>query len=94
MRALSAGTMDYMSPEVLQLSLDKSIYVNFDECCDWWSVGVILYEMLMKVRPFTGDDDLETFQKVVDHEKTLVFPTEVPISDDSKDLIKKFLTSS
>lgn len=45
-----AGTRPYMAPEVLQKKLYRSEV-------DWWSFGVMLYEMMFWRLPFTGDAD-------------------------------------
>ena len=39
------GTVEYMAPEVLQ-EQDYGLWV------DWWSVGILMYEMLFGVTPF------------------------------------------
>lgn len=79
----TVGTPDYIAPEVFQQD-------GYNESCDWWSLGVIMYEMLIGYPPFCSETPQETYHKVMNWEKTLVFPPEVPISKHSEDLIKKF----
>uniref|UniRef100_A0A8C4TGD3 Protein kinase C n=1 Tax=Erpetoichthys calabaricus TaxID=27687 RepID=A0A8C4TGD3_ERPCA len=51
------GTPDYIAPEIL-LGLKYSFSV------DWWSFGVLLYEMLIGQSPFHGDDEDELFESI------------------------------
>ncbi|XP_024602103.1 protein kinase C delta type isoform X3 [Neophocaena asiaeorientalis asiaeorientalis] len=51
------GTPDYIAPEILQ-GLKYSFSV------DWWSFGVLLYEMLIGQSPFHGDDEDELFESI------------------------------
>lgn len=53
----TVGTLDYMAPEVL---LKKGYGME----CDWWSLGAIMYEMLIGYPPFCSDDPRMTCRKV------------------------------
>lgn len=83
----AVGTPDYISPEVLKG--DGGIYGRE---CDWWSVGIFLYEMLVGDTPFYADSLVGTYGKIFDFKNSLKFPTEVELSLNAKSLIKAFLT--
>lgn len=53
---LVLGTAYYIAPEVLN--------GNYDERCDIWSIGVILYILLSGIPPFPGATDDEIMKKV------------------------------
>jgi calcium-dependent protein kinase len=78
-----SGTPYYIAPEVL--------FEKYDEKCDIWSCGVIMYILLCGYPPFNGETDNEILNKI----KTgkYVFPEEEwdNISDEAKDLISKML---
>lgn len=78
------GTPYYIAPEVL-----KEVY---DEKCDIWSAGVILYILLCGYPPFNGETDVEIMSAVKKGE--FDFPEEEwsVITKEAKELISKMLT--
>eukprot|EP00268_Persea_americana_P031423 TRINITY_DN3058_c0_g1_i1.p1 TRINITY_DN3058_c0_g1~~TRINITY_DN3058_c0_g1_i1.p1 ORF type:complete len:550 (+),score=116.17 TRINITY_DN3058_c0_g1_i1:702-2351(+) len=80
----TVGTPDYIAPEVL---LKKGYGME----CDWWSLGAIMYEMLVGYPPFYSDDPMSTCRKIVNWRNHLKFPEEAKLSAEAKDLISKLL---
>ena len=60
----------------MQTSVHNSLLnvSGYTACCDWWSVGVILYEMLVGQPPFNANTPRETQDKV---RNTSIFATSV-----------------
>ncbi|KAK3585004.1 hypothetical protein CHS0354_024918 [Potamilus streckersoni] len=85
----AVGTPDYISPEVLKSQGGDGYYGRE---CDWWSVGVFLYEMLVGDTPFYADSLVGTYGKIMDHKNSLSFPSDIEMSDSAKSLIMAFLT--
>uniref|UniRef100_A0A803TEJ5 Rho-associated protein kinase 1 n=1 Tax=Anolis carolinensis TaxID=28377 RepID=A0A803TEJ5_ANOCA len=85
----AVGTPDYISPEVLKSQGGDGYYGRE---CDWWSVGVFLYEMLVGDTPFYADSLVGTYSKIMNHKNSLSFPDDNDISKDAKNLICGFLT--
>lgn len=85
----AVGTPDYISPEVLQSQNGEGVYGRE---CDWWAVGIFLYEMLIGDPPFYADSLVGTYGKIMDHRNSLQFPDDVEISKDAKSLIRGLLT--
>ncbi|KAI4306576.1 hypothetical protein L6164_029839 [Bauhinia variegata] len=52
------GTLEYMAPEIV-------IGKAHDKAADWWSVGILLYEMLTGKPPFSGGNRQKIQQKIV-----------------------------
>ncbi|XP_016429985.1 rho-associated protein kinase 2 isoform X4 [Sinocyclocheilus rhinocerous] len=85
----AVGTPDYISPEVLKSQGGDGYYGRE---CDWWSVGVFIYEMLVGDTPFYADSLVGTYSKIMDHKNSLNFPDDVEISQEAKNIICAFLT--
>ncbi|XP_043720061.1 serine/threonine-protein kinase tricornered isoform X2 [Telopea speciosissima] len=80
----TVGTPDYIAPEVL---LKKGYGME----CDWWSLGAIMYEMLVGYPPFYSDDPITTCRKIVHWRSHLKFPEEARLTPEAKDLICRLL---
>ncbi|KAK9208872.1 hypothetical protein WN944_001233 [Citrus x changshan-huyou] len=80
----TVGTPDYIAPEVL---LKKGYGME----CDWWSLGAIMYEMLVGYPPFYSDDPVTTCRKIVHWKNHLKFPEEARLTPEAKDLICRLL---
>merc|ERR1711935_670964 len=53
------GTPDYIAPEIIA-------YMPYGRSVDWWSYGVLIYEMLTGQPPFDGEDEDELFMSIMD----------------------------
>lgn len=80
----AVGTPDYTAPEVF-------LQIGYGEECDWWSLGVIMYEMLIGYPPFLSDNSTETCLKIINCKETLRFPEDVKISHNAQDLIEQLV---
>uniref|UniRef100_A0A8R1IBP0 non-specific serine/threonine protein kinase n=1 Tax=Caenorhabditis japonica TaxID=281687 RepID=A0A8R1IBP0_CAEJA len=67
------GTSNYMAPEVIQKS-------GHTKSCDWWSMGVILYEMVFGRVPFYSENPAEIQHRILNWRHTLDLSPGVPLS--------------
>ena len=82
----TVGTPDYIAPEVFQQK-------GYNETVDWWSLGVILYEMLVGYTPFFSEDPATTCQKILHYESTFKIPDDIKMSREARDLIERLVTN-
>jgi serine/threonine kinase 38 len=83
----TVGTPDYIAPEVFERK-------GYGSECDWWSLGVIMFECIVGYPPFFSDDPLSTCRKIVNWRKTLEFPDDVTLTPEAIDLIQKLICDS
>ena len=84
-RVTVCGTPNYISPEIL----DPNKYNGHSFQVDIWSLGVIMYAMIVGRPPFETTDIQKTYKRI----RTLdfTFPENIMISEDAKDLICRIL---
>ena len=78
------GTPNYIAPEILEGKHSGHSYE-----VDYWAIGVIVYTLLIGRPPFETDDVKETYKKITANNYS--FPSNVYLSDEAKDFIKKVL---
>jgi len=79
----TVGTPDYIAPEVFAQK-------GYGQECDWWSLGVIMYEMLVGYPAFASESSHETYKKIMNWRETLKFPDDVDLSPEAIDCIRRF----
>ncbi|KAI6046027.1 kinase-like domain-containing protein [Pisolithus marmoratus] len=78
------GTNSYMSPEVIRGN-------GYSFSCDWWSLGVIIFECLYGYPPFVSRSRHVTRQKILNWKDTLKFPPRPHVSHEGIDLMQQLL---
>jgi len=77
------GTSYYISPQVL--------HGCYDQTCDLWSSGVILFMMLVGYPPFGGETENETYQIVLKGEYAFAADVSGQVSQDAQDLVSHLI---
>ena len=79
------GTPEYLAPEIISRE-------GHSTPADWWSYGVLIYEMLCGVPPFYSENINDMFDLILNG--NLRFPKKIKLCDETKDLINKLLVKN
>lgn len=83
-RTSFVGTHEYVAPEIIA----EEGYVG---SVDWWALGILLYEMIYGTTPFKGSTHIQTLENILDLSEEIDFPSDVDVSEDFKDLVRRLL---
>lgn len=78
------GSPLYMAPEILK-------YEKYDAKADLWSVGTVLYELMVGRPPFRAANHVDLLRKIEKAEDKIKFPEDLKISTEMKKVIRALL---
>ncbi|XP_015172635.1 PREDICTED: uncharacterized protein LOC107064455 [Polistes dominula] len=76
------GTLEYLAPEIIQSS-------GYNRAADYWSLGIVVYELLCGWTPFQGMNDVEVGNNIIAGIETVEIPK--ILSNSVKDIIQRLL---
>jgi tRNA A-37 threonylcarbamoyl transferase component Bud32 len=74
------GTPEYLAPEIIRGE-------NYNKAVDWWSLGILIFEMINGLPPFYSKREDIMYDKIISED--IIFPDN--FSNDAKDIISRFL---
>jgi len=80
----TCGTPGYVAPEILEQK-------PYTKCCDYWSIGVVLFILLSGMPPFYDEDNFVLFERIKNVEFDFEAEAWEDISEGAKDIIRKLL---
>ena len=78
------GSPLYMAPEILR-------YEKYDARVDLWSIGTVLYEMMVGRPPFKAANHVDLLRKIEKNDDKIAFPPDLRVSDALKKLVRGLL---
>ena len=81
----TCGTPDYLAPEVI-------LQEGHNSACDWWCLGVFLYETHTGFAPFADDDPMKTYRKIVNNKPKYPSGFNTQLESLCRHLLKKDLS--
>jgi len=80
----TCGTPDYFAPEVVkQVGMTKAV--------DWWTLGVLIHELLSGHAPFEASDQMETYHNIVRGTDKVNFSSYKDRDPDAVDMVRALL---
>lgn len=83
----TVGTPDYIAPEVFEKD-------GYGQEVDWWSIGVMFFEMVVGYPPFFSENPSDTCNKIVKWRQYFSIPPDANLSSEARSLIMKLVTSA
>ena len=79
------GTPEYLAPELLMGE-------GYTQVVDWWTLGVLLYEMMVGLPPFYSEDQNEMYRRIVSDPLRFPDPADgIVISREARDILTRLL---
>lgn len=89
---MAVGTAEYIAPEVLTSMNNVGLLAGgYGVECDYWSLGVMAYEMVFGETPFGAEKMSTVYANIMNFKNSFKFPENIPISVEFRSLIKGLL---
>ena len=81
----TVGTPDYIAPEVFSQN-------GYGEEADWWSIGVMFFEMVVGFPPFFSENPSDTCKKIVKWRENFSIPADANLSPEAESFILRMVS--
>ena len=80
----TVGTPDYIAPEVFGQN-------GYGQEVDWWSIGVMFFEMVVGYPPFFSENPSDTCKKIIKWKENFSIPEDAELSPEAENLILRMV---